>query len=101
MPDTTIRLRCPPALVLSLLSACVSENPAHRGFVVRDSAGVRIVENANPLWQDGEGWHLSPEPVVEIGGGDSEYDQLFGMISAVRLADGRLVVANGTQELQF
>ena len=46
MPDMTIHLRCPLALVLSLVSACVAENPARRGLVVRDSAGVRIVENA-------------------------------------------------------
>ena len=101
MPDMTLHIRCSLALALFLVSACVAESPARQGFVVRDSAGVRIVENANPVWRDGVGWHVTPEPVVEIGGGDSEHDHLFGMISAVRLADGRLVVANGNQELWF
>jgi len=70
---------------------------------VRDSAGVRIVENTTPLWQEGEAWHLSPEPVVDIGAvsGDPNYE-LFRVGSAVRLDDGRIVIANnGTQELRF
>lgn len=71
--------------------------------MVRDSAGVRIVENstlppdAPPLWTVG------PRPAVDIGvlEGD-EACQLSQVGGAVRLSDGRLVVANGgSHELRF
>jgi hypothetical protein len=70
--------------------------------VERDSAGIHIVENpaalaARPLWT------VAPEPSVEIGllEGDEAY-QLSQVRGAVRLSDGRIVIANGgTQELRF
>jgi hypothetical protein len=63
---------------------------------------VRIVENATPVWQPGEEWRLSPAPVVVIGGGEMEEDQLFRVVGALRLSDGRIVVANGgTNEIRF
>lgn len=73
--------------------------------VVRDSAGIRIVESTAPAWQAGtpEAWRIEPEPVVDIGvlEGDEAY-QLFRVTGARRLSDGRIVVANsGTQELRF
>ena len=90
------------ALFAIPLAACATDTPERRGPVVRDSAGVRIVENTTPLWQEGEGWHLSPEPVVDIGGGDREEEQLFRVVGALRLSDDRIVVANGgTNEIRF
>jgi hypothetical protein len=45
---------------------------------------------------------LSPEPVVDIGGGDREEEQLFRVVDALRLSDDRIVVANGgTNEIRF
>ena len=90
------------ALFAIPLAACATDTPERRGPVVRDSAGVRIVENTTPLLQEGEGWHLSPEPVVDIGGGDREEEQLFRVVGALRLSDDRIVVANGgTNEIRF
>lgn len=69
---------------------------------VRDSAGVRIVENvattgAAPTLE------LSAEPVVMIGALDGDADYLLdGVRHVARLTDGRIVVANGgSQELRF
>ena len=60
------------------------------------------MENTTPLWQEGEGWHLNPEPVVDIGGGDAQENQLFRVTGATRLSDGRIVIANGgSMELKF
>lgn len=73
------------------------------GSVVRDSAGVTIVESTAPLWRSGEEWHVSSTPSMAIGEaqGADEY-QLFRVVGACRLADGRIVVANrGSQELRF
>jgi hypothetical protein len=71
--------------------------------VVRDSAGVRIVENSALLPDAPPLWTIAAEPAVDIGvlEGDEAY-QLSQVGGAVRLSDGRIVVANGgSQELRF
>lgn len=84
------------------IAACATDTPDRRGPVVRDSAGTRIVENTTPLWEPGDEWRLSPEPVVDIGGGQTDDDQLFRVAGALRLGDERIVVANGgTSEIRF
>lgn len=91
------------AVVLPWLAACGADAPASSGVVVRDSAGVAIVENAAPAWGEGEGWRVEAEPAVDIGvfEGDSAYE-FFRIVGAVRLSDGRIVVANaGTSELRY
>jgi hypothetical protein len=82
---------------------CVGEHGAPAGDAMRDSAGITIVENAAPLWQPGESWRLSDEPVVRVGAveGDPEY-LLLGVRSALRLDDGTIVISNsGTEEIRF
>ena len=84
-------------------AACgAGEQPRVRA-VVRDSAGITIVENSAPLWREEETWRLTTEPVVNIGVvvGEPEY-QLHNVVGATRLDDGRIVVANGgTGEIRF
>ena len=73
-----------------------------RAVVERDSAGVTIVENP-ALPDSGGALAFAAEPDVTIGvlEGAPEY-QLHEVISAVRLSDGRIVVANGgTHELRW
>jgi hypothetical protein len=86
------------------LSACAAGDRAtSEGVVVRDSAGVRIVENTIPAWRGGEAWRVGDEPELRIGvvDGDPRY-QFFHMMGAWRLDGGRLVVADGgTRELRF
>lgn len=69
---------------------------------VRDSAGIRIVENAAPSLSGRQAWKVT-DPVVEIGVVAGELaQQLDRVIGAGRLRDGRIVVANGgTNELRF
>ncbi len=64
------------ALFAIPLAACADHAP-DTSALVRDSAGVRIVENTTSQWQDGEAWRLSPEPVVAIGdaGGEGNGEQ--------------------------
>jgi hypothetical protein len=96
----------PSRLLLAafLLTASGCSGPTDDGGVaVRDSAGVRIIENSTPVWADGNGWCLSDAPLVGIGveDGPDEY-QLFRVSSATRFDDGRIAVANaGTNELRF
>lgn len=68
----------------------------------RDSAGIRIVENARP--EDGSrlGWRIGPRPEVSIGKVTGEEPYLLtGASDATRLSDGRIVVVNRlTRELR-
>jgi hypothetical protein len=92
--------RLPVLIALGiLLTACDAgdEVPA----VVRDSAGVAIIEY--PAGVSPPTWSLSPEPVLAIGGltGDPA-TELYQARHAVRLPDGGVAVANeGTQEVRF
>lgn len=90
---------------LLLLVACGGENPRAPVASVRDSAGVMIVENSGDgaVWEGGQAWAVADEPILDIGTleGEEPY-QLFQVSGAVRLPDGRIVVANsGTSELRF
>ena len=90
-------------LLLAALTACTTDTPERRGPTARDSAGIRIVENTTPLWREGEAWRLSPEPMVDIGDASAGEDyELYLVEGAVRLPNGRIVVANrGSGELRF
>ncbi|MBE0591257.1 MAG: hypothetical protein IH616_02515 [Gemmatimonadales bacterium] len=86
-----------------LLAACAGGEAAGSGVTVRDSAGIEIVESTTGAWGEDSGWKVADVPDVDIGvlEGAEEY-QLFQVRDARRLADGRIVIANGgTNELRF
>jgi hypothetical protein len=57
---------------------------------------VVIVESRAPAWETGGGWRLSETPILEIGALDGPAEYQFERIEGVlRLADGRIVVADG------
>jgi hypothetical protein len=67
----------------------------------RDSAGIRIVDNAKPTWTAGREWRLSTKP-VDIGAGGGPNYELGRIAGVTRLSDGRLVVADeSTLQLRF
>ena len=68
----------------------------------RDSAGVRVIENARPEEGSRLHWVIGPEPDVSIGDVDGEDPYLFGSAQdATRLSDGRIIVADAwTSELR-
>ena len=80
-------------LLLTALAAPVDARAQAPASLMRDSSGVRIIENARPGWAPGKAWTLSASPLLEIGpAGGPEY--VFSRIaSATRLRDGRIVVA--------
>lgn len=89
-------------LVTALLVQGCTKSAPSRTYVVRDSAGVTIVENTSPAWSSGEEWRVVEPPVVEIGviDGDQRY-QLSRVLGVGRLSDGRILVANGgSQEIR-
>lgn len=90
------------ALVICV-AGCADGTPNAANFQVIDSAGVRIVESTAPLWSDGQEWQVASTPTVDIGErqDDPNY-QLFRVVGAIRLSDGRIVIANaGTHDLRF
>lgn len=101
------RLPAAPGTLLSVLlflSACQASTEHPRTTAaVRDSAGIRIVENVDPVWRDGEGWTVALEPGLLIGAVDGpDAYQLFRVRGARRLEDGRIVVADGgTNEIRI
>ena len=94
-----------PATVIALgTMACQSDEMAGRPDTeMRDSAGIRIVENAQPPPGSRLDWRIGPKPAVSIGVLEGEEPHmLFGARDATRLTDGRIVVANGgSAELRF
>ena len=98
-----MKLHIPAALLA--LSAMACQSDAATGGLhsqLRDSAGIRIVENARPPTDSRLSWRIDPEPSVSIGVLEgSEPHMLFNVSDAARLTDGRIVVVNrGTTELR-
>jgi hypothetical protein len=98
--------RC-AALLLAGTTACTAGCGGEPGpadaWTVRDSAGLRVVENLQPAWTPGVAWRVADEPGLEIGveEGEEPY-QLYRVLDALRLDDGRIVISNaGTGELRF
>lgn len=83
----------------TLLAACAPGGEAGRGLVVRDSAGVRIVESPEEARAPALRVQVEPEPALELGGGAGE--ELHHVTDAARLEGGTVVVANaGTHQLR-
>ncbi len=99
---STLATRGLPVLagLLLVFAGCQEgQAPTAGAFVVRDSAGIEIVESMAPAW-DGDGWTVSGTPSLVIGqmGGDERY--LFGEVAgAVMLRDGRIAVLDGQSAL--
>jgi hypothetical protein len=68
----------------------------------RDSAGIRITENAEPQWATGREWRFSEQPLLAIGSGTGANGELGRIVGATRLSDGRIVVADQSKlQLKF
>lgn len=79
-----------------------SEGPEPVPPVVRDSAGVLIVENSEPQWPLGTEWRVG-ELLSTIGTtqGEPPYE-LYRVLDATRLSDGTVAVGNSsTGEIRF
>lgn len=89
--------------VLPLIAGC-AEASSDTTTIVRDSAGVRIVESQRPVWEEeGEAWRVASAPRMAVGvqEGAPEY-QFFRLRDAARLMDGTVVASNaGSGELRF
>ena len=108
-PGTRLKLplQLAGAILATAANAC-GDPPSPGGdssaleAIVRDSAGVRIVENPRPPSASRLDWRIGTEPAVSIGAREGEGPYLLHRArDALTLADGRIVVANtGSDELR-
>ena len=75
------------------LSAC--DGP-HAAYTVRDSAGIRIVDNQAPAWEPPEAWRLG-EPLLDLGGADADTFEAYQYVVDAFFAgtDTLVVVESG------
>ena len=95
---------CRNVWIAGLLAVgCGGSGVTRSGVTRSDSAGVEIVQNDAPAWAEGAGWRLSAEPRLEIGRAEGDLPYIFSRVAgAVRLEDGRIVVADGqSSEVRF
>ena len=98
----TVSTRLLALSIAMLATACGGLGEGNRDVVVRDSAGITIVENHAAAWTDEDAWTLADEPLLSIGAldGPEEY-QLFRVRAALRHPNGGLLVSNGgTNEIR-
>ena len=78
------------------LAACATSETDRITYSVRDSAGIRIVENTGAAWEAGQEWSMTPDPVLRIGSIDGEATyQFYGIRSVDLTEDSGVVVLDG------
>ena len=88
-------------VTLALLGAVPVVAQAQR-FTVRDSAGVPIVTSTAPAWTPAQALRIDPVPRLVIGTQAGTPYELSRVAGAARLANGRIVIADGgSQQLRF
>ncbi|MDP1861874.1 MAG: hypothetical protein Q8K82_24660 [Gemmatimonadaceae bacterium] len=81
-------------LATQTLLSCRDATPKPSDVLVRDSAGVEIVDNLSPAWTPSDQWTVAPSPRTTIGFDDATQTGPSDIVSAVRLSDGRVVLAS-------
>ncbi len=79
-------------MIRTSVALCFGAAAALPAQQVRDSAGVRIVENARPLRTAARVWRVDQKPFVEISG--DKTGDLNLIMGARRMRDGRIAVAS-------
>ena len=98
-----MRTCCARRLTASLVAAvawgCARASGA--GAVVRDSAGVEIVENRAPVDGTGRWIQVDSVPTVDIGGGADPHMEFGPDLRVIRLRGGSLVVGERGRGLRW
>jgi hypothetical protein len=90
------------AASLVVAAACAGGEPVTVEPQVTVVDGVREVFNPAPQWGANDGWRVAGEPRLTLGVEVGEPHEMFTNPGAVRLPDGRFVVADrGANELRY
>ena len=100
LPRTTSPLESLMRRILALLAvslaACTNDTPRTSTALVRDSAGVRIVESHAPQWDDVTARRLGGASLIDIGGETGDPDsELQRVVVALPPEARRTASANG------
>lgn len=99
------RHRILPALFLIFGAACGGDGPQGDAppTIVRDSAGIEIVESTRPRWSDSDAWRVESAPGLNLSAsGSGPNHEFFRVRGMRRLSDGSLAVANaGSNEVRL
>lgn len=89
-------------VLLPLVWGCgTPRSPAGPTTVTRDSSGISLVTSTAPRFPTPM-FRVDSIPVLDLGGSGDPADEFSGAVTAQKLADGRIVVANqGTSEIRF
>jgi hypothetical protein len=98
----TRKLGAPMLGLVLLLSGCGGGEEIGVAPLVRDSSGVRIVENSSPTWADGSAWYVESEPTVSIGLVEGEAAYLFNRLAGATMLSARRIegLDEGSAELR-
>jgi hypothetical protein len=85
------------------LGACAPADVPRTAAVVRDSAGIRIVESRAAAWSTDDALVVPAGPSLVIGDEDGGAEDRFGWVAAgARLSDGRIAVFDAmADELRY
>jgi hypothetical protein len=88
-------------LTTAMLAGC-GEGAGSARIAVRDSAGIRIVENPSPDDSAAHVWWTVSTPEIDIGGADAQEPYaLHRVVDALRSPEGLIVVAsNATSDIR-
>lgn len=89
-------------IAIAALFACEADPRPDPGPIVRDSAGIRIIE-ARGTDVTTASWRIDSRPELRIGAVDGDPSYLLSrVVGALRLRDGRVAIGNGhSHELRF
>lgn len=97
-PDSRIPLSLAALILVSVSWSGCADADEPDETAVRDSSGITIVENGEPVWGEEEGWRVT-RLLASIGGVEaSEPYRLYDVRGAVRLGTGAIVVADFTSK---
>lgn len=83
-------------LLIVCCAQCSGLDDGHQAFVVRDSAGIAIVESVGSgVGKNAHGLRIAAKPTLQVGGADTEAFVLDGVVDALVVADSLVVVASG------
>lgn len=91
------RLRAVLAVLIAMVTvACQQNGRGSAGLIseVRDSAGIRIIENAEPPHGSRLPWRIGPRPTISVLVRGHLNDGTYYARDATKLPDGRIVVAH-------
>lgn len=90
-----------PCLSIAIGTGCGSAETQTSTAIVRDSAGISIVENMAPSEDRSAGWLVSESPTMVLGGSGAG-PTLFRVAGGLILPDGRVALANqGSGQILF